>query len=102
MRHLRQAVKLLADSLPSGAAIRQQTQLNTKERWVVKVHFSIDSTPREICSFADRESAEREARQYSSDSKGVWIVAPDGTNLKLDKLTGTFSIDTGKVGSINT
>lgn len=45
----------------------------------VLVHFAVASFPSTIGEFRTLADAERAARAYLSDARGVWIQHPDGS-----------------------
>jgi hypothetical protein len=51
--------------------------------WAVKVWFAVSKGPRVVATFTNEADARREARAYGSDSRGIWIVKPDGTEIDV-------------------
>ncbi len=66
------------NTLPANDAKKEQN-MNVHEGYVVFVWFAVARNPQAIGTFATLAAAEREARAYKSDSKGIWIEHPDGS-----------------------
>jgi hypothetical protein len=51
----------------------------------VKVWFATSSAPQVVARFSREDEAMREARAYLSDARGVWVIQPDGNELRIDE-----------------